>query len=86
MNVSLTPELEASVHERVRSGRYTSASEVVREALRLLIDRDEVRQARLYEIRGKVGEGLRSLDQGEGRYGDKIIDEILGASSSSPVS
>jgi antitoxin ParD1/3/4 len=40
MNVSLTPELERSVAERVASGRYRSASEVVRAALRLL-EKDE---------------------------------------------
>lgn len=81
MNVSLTPELEELVHERVRSGRYTSASEVVREALRLLIDRDEVRRARLDEIRGKVDEGLQSLERGEARDGDAVIDEILASTS-----
>jgi antitoxin ParD1/3/4 len=83
VNVSLTPELEALVHERVRSGRYTSASEVVREALRLLVDRDEIRQARLDEIRGKVDEGLRSLERGEGRDGDDVINEILVSSPNS---
>jgi antitoxin ParD1/3/4 len=36
MNVSLTPELERSVADRVASGRYRTASEVVRAALRLL--------------------------------------------------
>lgn len=81
MNVSLTPELEEMIHERVRSGRYTSASEVVREALRLLSDRDEVHQAQLAEIRGKVDEGLRALEQGEARDGDAVVDEILSASS-----
>lgn len=81
MNVSLTPELEELVHERVRSGRYTSASEVVREALRLLSDRDEVRRARLDEIRGKVGEGLQFLERGEARDGDAVIDEILSSST-----
>jgi antitoxin ParD1/3/4 len=40
MNVSLTPELEQLVQEKVKSGRYLSASEVVREALRLLEERD----------------------------------------------
>ena len=40
MNVSLTPELERSVAERVASGRYRTASEVVRAALRLL-DKEE---------------------------------------------
>lgn len=46
MNVSLTPELENLIHEKVRSGRYLSASEVVREALRLLEERDELRELR----------------------------------------
>ena len=78
MNVSLTQELEELVHERVRSGRYTSASEVVREALRLLADRDELRQLRLEEIRTKVAIGLESLDRGEQRDGDEVIDDILG--------
>jgi antitoxin ParD1/3/4 len=41
MNVSLTPELEALVNEKVRSGLYGTASEVVREALRLLKQRDD---------------------------------------------
>ena len=49
MNVSLTPELERFVQEKVRSGRYTSASEVVREALRLLEEHERVRTAQLLE-------------------------------------
>ena len=40
MNVSLTPELERMVNDHVRSGMYQTASEVVREALRMLKDRD----------------------------------------------
>jgi antitoxin ParD1/3/4 len=39
-NVSLTPELEAFIDDTVASGRYRSASEVVRAALRLLHDRE----------------------------------------------
>jgi antitoxin ParD1/3/4 len=46
MNVSLTPELEELVNQKVRSGLYHTASEVVREALRLLKQRDDdVRRA-----------------------------------------
>lgn len=82
MNVSLTPELEALIHERVRSGRYTSASEVVREALRLLEDRDELRRVRLAELRMQVAAGLAALDQGQVQDGDAVIDEILGSSPS----
>ncbi len=43
MNVSLTPELEEFVAGKVESGRYTSASEVVREALRLLEEHDHAK-------------------------------------------
>jgi len=62
MNVSLTPELEKIVAERVRSGRYASASEVIREALRLLEERDQLNQ-----LRQEVRLGLEQLDQGRHR-------------------
>lgn len=83
MNVSLTPELEALIQERVRSGRYTSASEVVREALRLLEDRDDLRRLRLAELRSQVAAGLDSLDRGQTRDGDAVIDDILDNASPS---
>ena len=76
MNVSLTPELERLIHERVKSGRYHSASEVVREALRLLEDRDQLRRLRLAELRKKVAAGLESLDRGEGLDGEGTFDEL----------
>ncbi len=85
INVSLTPELEELIQQRVRGGRYTSASEVVREALRLLVDRDELRQLRMDEIRSKVAAGLSSLDQGEGRDGDEVIDEIFSDAGPCPT-
>jgi antitoxin ParD1/3/4 len=65
MNVSLTAELERVVSRRVRSGLYGSASEVVREALRLLEEREAFREAKLAQLRRDVGVGLRALDRGE---------------------
>src|SRR6266852_3642394 len=65
MNVSLTPELERLVTEKVESGMYTSASEVIREALRLLKERDELRQTRLAELRREIQVGLDQLEQGQ---------------------
>jgi antitoxin ParD1/3/4 len=65
MNVSLTPELEKLVAERVASGHYASASEVVREALRLLHERDL-----LTKLRHDVGLGLEQLDHGRSRVFD----------------
>ena len=49
MNVSLTPELESLVNEKVQTGMYQTASEVVREALRLLKERDETKLRELRE-------------------------------------
>lgn len=66
MNVSLTPELEQLVAEKVESGRYTSASEVIREALRLLEEQDQLKQQRLAQVREKIDRGLRQLDEGQG--------------------
>jgi len=60
MNVSLTPELERLVAERVASGRYTSASEVIREGLRLLEQQDQLREVRLKSLRQAIAEGLQS--------------------------
>lgn len=84
MNVSLTPELEDFIQERVRSGRYHSASEVVREALRLLEDRDEVRRLRLDEMRKKIAAGLASLDRGEGEPVDRVFDELESGLATEP--
>ena len=60
MNVNLTPQLEELVRSKVSSGMYTSASEVVREALRLMDEQDRLRQAKLDELRQEVRKGLDS--------------------------
>ena len=76
MNVCLTPELEKLVEAKVRSGRYQSASEVIREGLRLLEEKDLMREARLQEVRGRIQEGLDQLDRGEGIPGEKVREEV----------
>lgn len=65
MNVSLTPELEEFVSAKVGSGRYTSASEVVREALRLLEEHDRARGQQIAAFNREIGDRLASLDRGE---------------------
>ncbi len=66
MNVSLTPELEKLVNDKVKSGRYNSASEVVREGLRLLQDQDELRRIRTDELRREIMLGVDQIRKGEG--------------------
>ncbi len=65
MNVSLTPELEAMVAEKVKSGLYNSASEVVREGLRLVREQDQLREIRLNELRAEIQIGIDQADRGE---------------------
>ena len=65
MDVSLTPELEGLVLEKVQSGRYASASEVVREALRQMEARDEARALKLEGLRKFVAVGFAQADRGE---------------------
>jgi antitoxin ParD1/3/4 len=65
MNVSLTAELEKFVSAKVDSGRYNSASEVVREALRLLEEHDEARAAQMGSFNQELGRRLGTLDRGQ---------------------
>jgi antitoxin ParD1/3/4 len=60
MNISLTPQLEQLVQERVKSGRYTSASEVIREALRMMEEKDRLLEAKLEQLRQDIREGVES--------------------------
>ena len=76
MNVSLTPELENFVHTKVTAGRYASASEVVRDALRLLEDYEKARTAQLEEFSSEVDRRLASLDRGEGMDGETVFAQI----------
>jgi len=62
MNVNLSPQLEDMVKQKVASGLYTSASEVVREALRLMEAQDQVRATKLNQLRQDIREGLESGD------------------------
>lgn len=76
MNVSLTPELEKLVARKVESGLYQSASEVIREGLRLLDDQDRMREVHLNEVRKKIRTGLDQLDRGEGIPGDQAYAQM----------
>ena len=76
MNVSLTPELENLVHSKVKSGRYLSASEVVREGLRLLEERDRLFELRLADLQRKVSVGLEQADRGELIDADNVFAEL----------
>ncbi len=76
MNVSLTPELENIVNSKVKGGLYNSASEVVREGLRLLQQRDELREKKLESLRIEIQKGIDDLEAGRFRNGGEVMAEV----------
>jgi antitoxin ParD1/3/4 len=76
MNISLTPELERRISEKVQQGLYGTASEVVREALRRLFDADEDRQRLVAKFNAELDEAIAELDRGEGLDSEAVFAEL----------
>jgi antitoxin ParD1/3/4 len=78
-NISLTEQLDRFVERQVSLGRYGNASEIVREALRLLQEQELERQAKLKALRRAAEQGFRQIDQGEGIVlkGKKAISRFI---------
>ena len=73
-SVSLGDHFETFVDDRVRAGRYSSASDAVRAGLRLL----EQEETKFDLIREVLAKGENQLDQGQGIDGDKFMQELIG--------
>jgi antitoxin ParD1/3/4 len=76
VNISLTPELDAFLQSRVNSGRYQTASEVVREALRLLERQERERDEAFRQLKTKLERGAAQADRGELLDGDTVFEEL----------
>lgn len=76
MNIILKSEEEQLIQEKIKSGKYESAYEVIVEALRLLEERDKHYEKWVEETREKVAVGLEQLDQGEGIDGEIVIARL----------
>jgi antitoxin ParD1/3/4 len=64
LNISLPAELENRVRQHVASGMYGSASEVIREALRLFEAYQAVQAASLQALRADIGQGIAEARAG----------------------
>lgn len=76
MNVSVGRDWEEYVKGKVASGDYATASEVVRESLRLLREKDLVLEARLQALRGEIQLGLDQAESGQGLDGPAVMSEL----------
>jgi len=74
INVSLTPFFEKFIEDKVKSGRYNSASELVREALRVFVEHVHIQELRRQQLEYKIDEGLASLEAGDGIPADQVKD------------
>ena len=74
MNISLTPELAKIIRDKVKSGLYSNASEVVREAVRSLDSGDAIRKLQIAHLQQLLKPGLREADQGI--YAEYSLEKI----------
>ncbi len=83
MHISLTDRLEAWVREKVESGLYNNASEVIREALRTQMRTEATREEKLEALRAEIQKGVDDVKAGRVSKWDKDAflaerDAILG--------
>ncbi len=71
MNISLTPEMDEWISQKIKSGMYKSSSELIREGLRLLQAREEQRVKMVEDLRGELLVGVKQLDAGKSKKFDK---------------
>lgn len=77
MNISITPAQERFVNRKVKAGQYQTASEVIRDGLRLLETREADRRAYKDEVRRRIEVGLAQLNRGESVDGSKSVRSII---------
>jgi antitoxin ParD1/3/4 len=85
-NVNLTEHLDQFIETGITSGRFSNASEVVREGLRLLEQREQEDRAKLEWLRAAAKEGFDAIDRGDyvtlrsgeeiDNYVDRIFEEV----------
>jgi len=77
MSVSISPELEELINDKVASGRYSSPGEVIREGLRLLTEQEQLRKIRFEELRNEILKGVEQAERGELIPAEEVFDRIL---------
>ena len=76
LNVSLTPELSQFINSKLQSGLYTSASEIIREALRLFKSYEEVKSSTITEMKAKIDAGMAQAKTGKVLDGEQVSTDL----------
>jgi antitoxin ParD1/3/4 len=76
MNITLKTEQVELIKQKINSGKYNNAEEVIAEALQLLSQRDHEYQTWVEEMREKVDVAIEELRRGEGINGDVVIAQL----------
>jgi antitoxin ParD1/3/4 len=76
MNVNLGPIFDDFVADLLKTGLYQSQSEILREALRLLKEREELKGLRLAGLRKEIALGVREADRGKFVDGTRTFADI----------
>jgi antitoxin ParD1/3/4 len=76
MNVNLGPTFDEFVAKMLKTGLYQSQSEILREGLRLLKEREELKAARLEELRKQIAIGVEQAERGELFDGPKVFRDL----------
>lgn len=76
MNISLTPDLEKYVHDKVRGGLYTSASEVIRESLRIMHSFEDLQKKRIKELDDTIAVAMKQVARGQKVAGDESYKKM----------
>lgn len=76
MNISLTPDLEKYVQDKVRGGLYTSASEVIRESLRMMHSFEDIQKKRIKELDDSIAVAMQQIQRGQKVSGDESYKKM----------
>jgi len=75
-NIALTAHFDRFVQTKIDSGRYQSASEVVRESLRMMEQYEQERRRAMTEVGEKIRIGYDQIQRGDTVDPDEVLSEI----------
>ena len=76
MNITLNPELERLVNEKLQTGEFDNAEAVVAQALRAMVERDEDESHLRQTIRDKIDRGVVQAERGEFVDGEEFFEQL----------